>query len=237
MPSVSPPDSDIAAKRIAAVIPALNEAGTIAECLRAILAETGVTAIVADGGSRDGTVEIAARFPNTIVITSAPGRARQMNAGAAAAQGEILVFCHADTILPKGWADAVRATLADPGVALGAFRFALPGRRAAYRVIEWGVALRCALFDLPYGDQALFVRAADLPAGGFAPPPAMEDVEFVRAMRRRGGVALLPAPAVTSDRAWRRNGAIRRTLANWSAALRYRFLARSREWTREDHVK
>ncbi|MCZ7582156.1 MAG: TIGR04283 family arsenosugar biosynthesis glycosyltransferase [Deltaproteobacteria bacterium] len=211
---------------LSVIVPALNEESCLKACLEAILRGGADEIVVVDGGSDDGSTNVARRYERVRTIGAPRGRALQMNAGAAASSGEFLLFCHADTVLPDGYADAVRQTLADNRVTLGAFRFRLAENRAAYRAIEFGVALRCALLGMPYGDQAFFCRRADFDrVGGFAPPPALEDICFVRAIKRFGTVRILPLPALTSDRAWRENGALRQTLRNYARALRHALAA------------
>lgn len=207
--------------RISIVIPALNEADRIAQTLAHAADEPGVELIVADGGSRDATRAIAESY-GARVVQSPPGRARQMNAGAADASGEILVFLHADTLLPVGYGAAVRHALADPAVAGGAFRFALDERTPSLRLIAWGVNLRSRWLGLPYGDQALFLRAGTFRRlGGFPDRPIMEDVALVRALKRRGLLRLLEQPAITSARRWRALGPWRLTLLHLAALCGY----------------
>jgi rSAM/selenodomain-associated transferase 2 len=135
-----------------------------------------------------------------------------MNAGAAFARGDWLVFLHADTRLPAGWSDAIEDANRDPSVAAGCFRFALDSGSSMARLIELGVRLRVAFFGLPYGDQAIFVRRAIFEAmGGYAHLPIMEDVDLVQRLRRRGRLYRSPKPALTSSRRWERDGWIGRT--------------------------
>jgi len=174
---------------------------------------------VVDGGSRDATRERAVAA-GARVVTAEPGRARQLAAGAGAAEAEAILFLHADTRLSPGWDAAVRHALADPAVVGGAFafRFAEPG--LALRVVEWGVRARLALARLPFGDQALFARASALAAiGGVPQAPIMEDLDLVRALGRRGRLALLPLPAVTSARRYLERGVFRTVARNTLAML------------------
>ncbi len=174
--------------------------------------------IVADGGSRDATVERAQRA-GARVLESAPGRARQLAAGAlAAGDVDALVFLHADSELPAGWREQVDAALRDPAVAGGAFAFRFAERGALLRFVEWGVRLRLALAGLPYGDQALFVRTSVLRAlGGVPQAPIMEDLDLARGMRAHGKLALLRASVRTSGRRYLERGVLRTLARNWLA--------------------
>jgi rSAM/selenodomain-associated transferase 2 len=198
--------------RIAVVIPTLHEAHRIQDAIRSARAP-GVEIIVADGGSGDATPG-RAREAGARVVVSERGRARQLEAGVRAAGGaDVLLFLHADTTLPPGFADALREALADPAVAGGAFGFRFDERRAWLCFVEWGVRLRLALARLPYGDQALFVRREVLEAiGGVPQAPIMEDLDLVAAMKRHGRLALLPVSAVTSARRYREHGVLRTVL-------------------------
>jgi rSAM/selenodomain-associated transferase 2 len=204
--------------RIAVVIPALDEEDRIAHAIESARAP-GVEIIVADGGSRDATCERAVAA-GARVVAAAPGRARQLAAGARATEADAVLFLHADTHLPAGWADAVRRALADPAVVGGAFafRFAEPG--LALRLVEWGVHARLALAGLPFGDQALFARQSALAAiGGVPQAEIMEDLDLVRALRRRGRLALLALPATTSARRYLERGVLRTVAKNTLALL------------------
>lgn len=200
--------------RISIVIPTLDEAARIGPLLDRLAALAPAELIVADGGSRDATAQLA-RARGARLVESAAGRARQMNAGAAAAGGDVLMFLHADTELPASFARDVRAALSDPRCVAGAFVFALdaPGRR--FRILERLVNWRARRFGLPYGDQALFVRADVFRGlGGFPEIAVMEDFELLRRLRRRGRIVLTPTAARTSARLWHGSGFMRVMLAN-----------------------
>jgi hypothetical protein len=142
---------------------------------------------------------------------------------------EAILFLHADTTLPAGWADAVRGALADPAVAGGAFSFRFAERSPGLRVIEWGVRLRLRLARLPYGDQALFVRRRVLDAlGGVPQAPILEDLDLVRGIRASGELALLPLAVATSARRYLEHGVLRTWLRN-AAALAAWHLGLDRE--------
>jgi rSAM/selenodomain-associated transferase 2 len=173
-----------------------------------------VECIVADGGSTDETVQLA-ETAGAWIVRCAQGRGAQMNAGAAAASGEILLFLHADTELPDNWDFIIRSALKDPDVALGAFRFQVKDRLRGIRLVEWGTNLRSRLFRMPYGDQGFFLRRETFDRiGGFPDQPILEDVELVRRARRAGKVITLPEAARTSGRRWRRLGVFRTTFRN-----------------------
>ena len=199
------------------MIPTRDEADRIAHAIESARAP-GVQILVADAGSRDATRE-RALAAGAQVIPSEPGRARQLAAGARAADADVVLFLHADTRLPAGWADAVRRALSDPRVAGGAFAFSFAERSATLALVEWGVRLRLALARLPYGDQGIFVRRAALDAiGGVPQAPLMEDLDLVRALRAHGRLALLREPATTSARRYLERG-VWRTVAKNAVAL------------------
>lgn len=198
-------------RSITVVIPSLNEAGVIAGAVASVRAEAAEILVV-DGGSSDTTIE-EARASGARVLSSPRGRAVQMDAGARQARSDWLLFLHADTRLEPGWAEAVQRVPEE--VVGGAFRFRLDSARSRYRVIEAGVRLRCAFLRLPYGDQALFARReAYLASGGFGSVPILEDVDFVRRLRREGHLAILPIAAVTSPRRWEERGFLATTARN-----------------------
>ncbi len=208
------------------IIPALNEAPQIGRQMKHLMAATGpnqdVEIIVADGGSQDETVAIACSLGASI-IASPPGRAAQMNAAARAAQGDVLLFLHADTALPDHFLALISDTLAQPQVVAGAFDLAIRGTRFALRLVEWGVYVRSHLFQMPYGDQALFLKRATFEViGGFADLPIMEDFELVQRLKRHGRVAIAPATVTTSGRRWEKLGVLKTTLLNQAVILGYR---------------
>ncbi len=199
---------------LSVIVPTLNEAGVIGSTLARAKCANGVELIVADGGSVDGTRQIAARSGARVLETRA-GRAAQMNAGASSAQGRILVFLHADTLLPDQYEDRIRTALERPEVVAGAFRLRTDGAGWAMRLMEWGANLRSTLLGLPYGDQALFLeKRVFQEMGGFAGLPIMEDFDLVRRLGRRGKVTILEESVMTSFRRWRRLGVLRTLVRN-----------------------
>jgi len=206
------------AERLSIVVPALNEAAGIARTLQALapLRARGHEVIVVDGGSEDGTREISVPFADRVLL-AARGRARQMNAGAAAATGDALLFLHADTRLP---ADADRMVLQSLEKSLwGRFDVAIEGRSALLPAIAYFINLRSRLSGIATGDQAIFVRRAAF--AGFPEIALMEDVAFSKAMKRRSPPACLRAQAATSGRRWERGGVLRTVLLMWRLRLAY----------------
>lgn len=199
------------------VIPTLNAAASLPETLASLgearAAGFAHEVVVSDGGSQDGTVDIARQAEARVVI-GASGRGVQLARGAAAAHGDWLLFLHADTRLAPGWLAAVRAFTGSVGARVGYFRFTLDDPHPAARRIEALVRWRCALFALPYGDQGLLVARQSYDAvGGFRPVPLMEDVDLVRRLGRRR-LAAVDHAAVTSARRYRRDGWWARPLRN-----------------------
>jgi rSAM/selenodomain-associated transferase 2 len=184
--------------------------------------------IVVDGGSRDRTVEIAHARADAVIIAPR-GRAAQMNAGAAVARGEVLLFLHADTFLPGGSVPAVLGALQDPALIGGAFRVRLAasagaGRyvRAALGVTGRMIGARACVARAFTGDQAIFARAEAFRAvGGYPEIPLMEDVELSRRMRRAGKTVLLPLRVETSGRRWEAWGPLRTVLFMWRLRIGY----------------
>ncbi len=199
---------------ISIVIPTFNEAAVIGRTLSSVHNSQGVEIIVADGGSQDATCEIASRLGAVVLVVNG-GKAAQMNAGAAAAKGRILLFLHADTMLPDQYALLIRRALGNPSVVAGAFRFQTDDSGLAMRLVAWLANFRSIVLRWPYGDQGIFMmkRVFD-EMGGFKPLPIMEDFELLSRLRRRGSIVTLSEQVITSARRWRRLGVIRTTLIN-----------------------
>jgi len=246
---------------ISIIIPTYNEAGNIDELLGELLSEltsvagagsglesgleNGIEIIVVDGGSRDRTPAIVSNYvesyPVQLIVTS-PGRAAQMNQGAKAAQGKILLFLHADSRLPKGFIELVNQVFKEspplqpdinpyikpeikpdinPYIA-GAFELEITGDLPGLRLVEKLVNCRSHLLQLPYGDQAIFLRAATFDQlGGFPTLPIMEDFQLIRQLQKLGKIAIVPAPVKTSPRRWQKLGVWQTTLINQLVILAF----------------
>lgn len=202
------------------VIPVLADADAAERLTAQIGADPAVEVIIVDGGHDERLASIAGARAQTRLIQTAPGRARQMNAGARIANGEWLLFLHADSSLPIGWQSALSSV--DSHAIGGWFRFALDDAAWQARVIERLVAWRVRRLRLPYGDQGLFVRRdAFQSLGGFREQPLLEDVEFVRRLVAAGPVAEVPLPLTTSARRWRHDGWLRRSARNTAIVSLY----------------
>ncbi len=205
---------ETAPPRIAAIIPTLNEAAWVASTIETLSSGKNVEIIVADGGSTDATVKLA-RAHGARVIDAPKGRARQQNAGAAAACADILLFLHADTRVHPGYDRAIRKALADPAAAAGAFSLAFDRRSVGMSVIAKGANLRSRLLQLPYGDQGIFLWAADFTdSGGFPDLPLMDDAVFIERIRKRGRIVTVAPNVITSARRYNRLGIVPTWLMN-----------------------
>ena len=205
------------------VVPALDEAPNLERLLPDLVARCSRDeVIVVDGGSRDASAEVVRRFPTVRLIESPRGRARQMNAGAAAARGDALLFLHADTALPDGATSAIARALADPAVVGGRFDVRFTSSRWPFRVIAAFMNRRSRLSGISTGDQAIFVtRGAFAALGGYPDIPLMEDIELTRRLKRLGTLASLDLRVTTSSRKWERDGILRTVLLMWSLRFLY----------------
>ena len=205
------------------IIPTLNEEKTIQSCLsalRPLRAECEI--IIVDGGSTDNT-KILARPLAGKVITSAKGRARQMNSGARQATGEVLIFLHADTRLPENALSSIQREIGGKRQ-WGRFDIQLSGTSFMLKVIAWMMNRRSRLTGIATGDQVIFVaRAAFETAGHYPEISLMEDIALCKALRKTGPPVCLKDKAVSSGRRWEHNGIYKTILLMWSLRLRYFF--------------
>jgi len=204
-------------RALSIIVPTLNEAGGLVAHLAALrpMRERGTEVVVVDGGSTDGTPALAAPWADSVV--SAPrGRAAQMNAGAKLARGDVLLFLHADTLLPDAVDLLLAQALEDPARVWGRFDIAIEGTHRLLRVVAWTMNLRSRLTGIATGDQAMFVRrdAFDA-AGGFPELPLMEDIALSRKLKRIGRPLCLRERAVTSGRRWEQRGVLRTIVLMW----------------------
>ncbi|MGH8682260.1 MAG: TIGR04283 family arsenosugar biosynthesis glycosyltransferase [Burkholderiales bacterium] len=209
--------------QISIIIPALNEAAGIGATLAALqpLRGRGHDVIVVDGGSEDGTPELARPLADR-VIAAPRGRASQMNAGAAEARGDIVLFLHADTVLPADADRMVLEGLASTRLLWGRFDVAIGGRHPLLPVVAWLMNFRSRMTGAATGDQAIFAwREAFLRAGGFPPIALMEDVALARALGGLSQPLCLAERVTTSGRRWESRGVLRTIALMWWLRLRY----------------
>ena len=218
--------------KLSIIVPALDEAAAIAATLEPLapLRAAGDEVIVVDGGSADATAAIAARSADKVIQTPR-GRARQMNAGAAIATGDALLFLHADTRLPVNAAQLVRGALLTHG--WGRFDVRIEGRSRGLAVVAFFMNWRSRLTGIATGDQAMFARREVFTAaGGFPEIPLMEDVAFSARLKAISRPACLAARAVTSGRRWERRGVLRTIVLMWRLRLAYFLGARPEDLAR-----
>ncbi|SLN38734.1 PGL/p-HBAD biosynthesis glycosyltransferase/MT3031 [Roseovarius litorisediminis] len=206
---------------LSVVIPTLNAATALPACLGALIEglEAGLIRelIISDGGSDDGTLQLADEA-GAVIVQGAASRGRQLRHGAEISQGDWLLFVHADTILPAGWSGMIREHMTTEQPAHFRLSFDVSGLMPGL-VAGWA-NLRSRLLGLPYGDQGLLISRADYDAvGGFRDMPLMEDVAMARALR--GRLKSLPMTVRTSAAKYQRDGWLRRGARNLMLLLRY----------------
>lgn len=206
---------------ISIIVPVLNEESIIREALNNLKPVEDAEIIFVDGGSTDKTVSILTALskenPRISVLSSEKGRGVQMNAGAKIAQGQWLLFLHADTYLPPPTAEALAKHLhVNTQMSCGAFTLRISSDRWRYRYLEWYAKWRCKLLKLPYGDHGLFItKSVFESSGGFREDySVMEDVEYVRRINRLPGFVILNEPAYTSARRFETDGFLKRSFGN-----------------------
>lgn len=208
--------------KISIIIPVLNEATTIEATLTLLQDTPDIEIIVVDGGSRDQTIKIVNFLSKRLapslsikIISTTAGRAHQMNAGAAVARGDILLFLHGDTYLPPKFNLLLLQALQDAVTIAGAFELQINAQLPGLRLVEKMVNMRSRFFSLPYGDQAIFMKKSVFEEiDGFPNLPIMEDFELMLALRKLGKVVIIAAPVITSGRRWQKLGVVKTTLLN-----------------------
>lgn len=207
----------------------MNEEKSLHKTLSILNITDSEELIIVDGGSNDRTVSIASGFTDKVFVTH-KRRGHQMNCGAQRANGDILLFLHADCLLSKEGFKIIRETLNDKQVAAGAFYLNIDHPSFRFRIIEKGASLRSWITGIPYGDQGIFIRKDVFEQiGGFADIPLMEDIEISRRLKKIGKIVFLRAPIKASPRRWLEEGLLYTTLRDWILAILYTFLKVSPE--------
>jgi rSAM/selenodomain-associated transferase 2 len=221
--------------KLSIIMPVLDEGEGIAATLDALgdMRALGAEVIVVDGGSRDATIQ-RARLRTDRVLSAPRGRALQMNAGAAKATGDVLLFLHADTRLPRHADLVVLTGLERSGRAWGRFNVKIEGRSPLLLLVGWLMNLRSRLTGIATGDQAIFVRRDTFQAiGGFAEIPLMEDVALCKRLKGVSRPLCLSERVVTSGRRWEKNGVLNTIVLMWRLRLAYFFGANPNELARQ----
>lgn len=207
---------------ISIIIPTFNEEVMISQCLETVVDNPGIEVIVADGGSSDRTVEIAGQHSDVKVVFSDKGRSIQMNKGAEYASGKILLFLHADCVLPGDVILNVRKVFESSSYVGGAFQIRLLSDKFPFRLIEKGINFRSKILKLPYGDQGLFVkRSVFEEMGGFRTMQVCEDLDFVNRLKKQGRIVIYDERIFSSVRRWENHGILRTSLRNQSLLVAY----------------
>jgi len=201
------------------IIPVWNEEAIISrtiEQVRGLAAFGDAEIIVVDGDPAGRTITVA-RHMGVKTAISEKGRGIQMNLGASLAEGEILIFLHADTLLPPDALELIETAMEDSSCIAGAFDLAIDSEKPAFRLIEKAASFRSRMTRIPYGDQTIFIRKRDFrDLGGFNNIPVMEDVEFMqRIKKRKGKICIIGRAVRTSPRRWEKEGIVYTTLRNW----------------------
>ncbi len=188
--------------KISVIIPTYNEENYLSGCIESVRAQNYPSEIiVTDGGSKDGTLSIAHRFSEEVVVVEEKNLSKQLNAAAAIAKGELLIFLHADSLLTASIFEQIELCLKQAKYIGGAFKMRLTGKRNFYRFLEAGGDLYCRLTRTYFGDRGIFIRASAFrQMGGFKELPIMADVEFSRRLNSFGKTAFLPGPVISSSR-------------------------------------
>ncbi len=208
--------------KLSIIIPVFNEQAIVEKYLSKLQPQPDIEIIIVDGQSTDQTVALCQNFPVKVLISPQKGRGNQVNYGASIAKGEILCFLHLDSQLPPNYLSIIEKLLSLPKAIAGAFALGIDAPGWAFRIVERLVNWRSRFCSLPYGDQALFLKASTFrEIGGFTDLPIMEDYELVQRLKKRGKIQIASAAVLTSSRRWQKLGILKTTLINQMIILGY----------------
>jgi len=214
---------------ISIITPVYNESSILRNTLSKLHLTRREELIIVDGGSSDNTVSLAREFTDK-VFTTKSGRASVMNFGANRAEGDILLFLHADCSLPQDAFGVIRNTVSNDGISAGAFDLGIESSQFRYRIIECAANIRARFTCLMYGDQGMFLRKGVFDQiGGFADIPLMEDIEISKRLKKLGKIVFVKPPIKASPRRWVNEGLLYTTLRDWTIASLYTFMKVSPE--------
>ena len=210
---------------ISVIIPVLKEherINNLINHIRALSFDTKVEIIVVDGDPQWETLKVI-RDAEVVRIESVKGRGKQMNEGAGYANGDIILFLHADTELPQNAIMLIKSAMKNKKYVAGAFNLGIKSDRPVFRLIEYFASLRSRITRTPFGDQAIFIRKSYFDRiGGYKDIPLMEDVELMKRIKKRGDkIIIIKERAATSPRRWEKEGILRCTLRNWFLQMLY----------------
>lgn len=209
-------------QKISIIIPVINEGLTIEKCLLQFKNNPNQEVIIVDGGSTDDTIQIAEKQGFKLINSGVKKRSYQMNLGAKKAQGDILLFLHADTILPDNYVELINNNLAHKNIVAGAFKLRIDAQKLSFRLLENLVNWRSYFFSLPYGDQGIFVKKNIFQEiGGFSDLAIMEDFILMKKLQKKGKISIIADEVITSARRWQKLGIFKTTMINQSVIIGY----------------
>lgn len=207
---------------ISVIIPVINEEKYLNKILANLEKKNNIEFIFVDGGSQDNTVKLIQQANFKVILSPILRRSYQMNLGAENAQGEILLFLHGDTILPKNFYQIINQIVVQKDFILGAFSLNIDSKKSIFRLLEMMINARSKYLSLPYGDQAIFIKKETFKKlGKYKNIPIMEDFELVKKAQKYGKIYIAKSAVTTSSRRWNKLGIIRTTLINQLVIIGY----------------
>ena len=209
-------------KKISLIIPVINEEKIIHDLVSNLLEYKSVEIIFVDGGSQDNTVNLIHKSGLKVITSPIIRRSYQMNLGAKEATGEVLLFLHGDTLLPKNFLEVILNTINQKNFVAGAFKLQIDSPKFIFRCLEMLVNWRSQFFSLPYGDQGIFLTKKQfMEVNGFDDLDIMEDFAFMKKLTKKGNIYLTSEAVTTSARRWDKLGVFKTTMINQLMIIGY----------------